>query len=154
MIMASCGFRPSEIKRTEPWMIRLHADEPHMIRNTAKGGDVVVVPLSEVGVLAWQMWLDHNPWNPERRRWTMPSMPNVNRDWKQAMRRAGFAPTRCYNLVHSYCTQLLAAGGGEISLVSKARGHRDIHTTLVNTQVVVDPRLASAVTRAIRMNAK
>jgi site-specific recombinase XerC len=52
MIMASCGFRPSEIKRTEPWMLRLHADEPHVIRNTAKGGDVVVVPLSEVGVLA------------------------------------------------------------------------------------------------------
>src|SRR5215470_1878861 len=43
MIMASFGFRPSEIKRTEPWMIRLDGDEPHVVRNTAQGGDVVVV---------------------------------------------------------------------------------------------------------------
>jgi site-specific recombinase XerD len=115
---------------------------------------VVVVPLSELGVVAWRMWLDHNPWNIEKRRWTMPSMSNANRDWKRAMTRAGFQPTCCYSLLHSYCTQLLTAGGGDISLVSKARGHRDIRTTIIYTQVVVDPRLASAVKRAFCANAK
>ena len=58
----------------------------------------------------------------------MPSISDANRDWKDAMDRAGFQKTRCYDLVHSYCTQLLAAGGGDISLVQKARGHRDIRT--------------------------
>jgi integrase len=155
MIMASCGFRPIEIKRTEPWMLHLgDAEQPRVIRNTAKGGEVVVVPLSEVGILAWRMWLTCNPWDAEKGGWTMPSMSNVNRDWKEAMKRAGFVPTRCYNLVHSYCTRLLTAGGADISLVSKARGHRDIRTTMVYTQVVIDPRLASAVNQAIRHNAK
>jgi integrase len=98
MVMASCGFRPSEIRRTEPWMIRLDSDEPHVIRNTAKGGDVVVVPLSAVGVLARRMWLEHNPWDVRKNQWTMPSMSNANRDWKEAMERAGFqklAATTC-----------------------------------------------------------
>jgi hypothetical protein len=47
--------------------------------------------------------------------------------------------------------QLLTAGGGDISLVQKARGHRDIRTTLICTQVVVDPRLGAAVTKAFAM---
>jgi len=67
------------------------------------------------------------------------------------MIRAGFTPTRCYDLVHSYCTTLLLEGGGDISLVQKARGHRDIRTTMIYTQVVVDPRLAVAVQRAFRV---
>jgi hypothetical protein len=53
MIVAFCGFRPEEIRRTETWMVHLDAEMPHVIRNTAKGGDVTVVPLSEEGVLAW-----------------------------------------------------------------------------------------------------
>jgi integrase len=117
-------------------------------RPAGAGGDVVVVPLSEVGVLAWRMWLEHNPWDSPTNRWTMPSISNANRDWKDAMDRAGFQKTRCYDLVHSYCTQLLTAGGGDISLVQKARGHRDIRTTLICTQVVVDPRVVAAVTKA------
>lgn len=64
------------------------------------------------------------------------------------MVRAKFTPTHCYDLVHSYCTQLLLHGGGDVALVQKARGHRDIRTTLIYTQVVVDPRLEEAVTRA------
>ena len=148
LIMASCGFRPAEIRRTQPWMIRHDVADPHVVRNTAKGGDVVVVPLSELGVLGWRMWLEHNPWDPQTGAWTMPSLSNVNRDWKAAMERAGYQPTRCYDLVHSYCTQLLTAGGGDIALVSKARGHRDIRTTMIYTQVTVDPRLATAVRRA------
>jgi len=79
------------------------------------------------------------------------TFPNANRDWKAAMIRAGFTPTRCYDLVHSYCTTLLLEGGGDISLVQKARGHRDIRTTMIYTQVVVDPRLAVAVQRAFRV---
>jgi integrase len=58
-----------------------------------------------------------------------------------------FKPTR-YDLVHSYCTQLLTAGGGDIALVAKARRHRDIRTTMVYTQVNVDPGLAIAVRKA------
>lgn len=75
-------------------------------------------------------------------------MANANRDWKNAMERAGFLKTRCYDLIHSYCTRLLTAGGGDISLVQKARAHRDIRTTMIYTQVVIDPRLAEAVKKA------
>ena len=70
------------------------------------------------------------------------------------MLRAGFKPTRCYDLVHSYCTQLLLQGGGDVSLVQKARGHRDIRTTLMYTQVVVDRRLAEAVEKAFSTKRK
>jgi hypothetical protein len=38
--------------------------------------------------------------------------------------------------------------------VQKARGHRDIRTTLVYTQVVVDPRLAEAVQKAFTLRPK
>jgi site-specific recombinase XerC len=158
MIMAFCGFRPEEIRRTEPWMVRLDSDPPQVTRNTAKGGDVTVVPLSDEGVLAWQMFIRHEGFdrqpdltdrggNPCRTR----TFPNANRDWKAAMVRAGLAPTRSYDLVHSYCTQLLMAGGGDITLVQKARGHRDIRTTMIYTQVVSDPRLEAAVQKAFRV---
>ena len=161
MIMAFCGFRPSEIRRTEPWMVKLEADQPHVIRNTSKGGDVVVVPLSREGILAWRMFMEQGGFDkdktvkdrrghPRRTR----TFPNANRDWQGAMKRGGFARARCYDLVHSYCTQLLMAGGGDVSLVQKARGHRDIRTTLIYTQVVVDPRLASAVERAFDKTAE
>jgi integrase len=81
------------------------------------------------------------------------SVPNINRDWKAAMRReqgrltkaatnaarseearsllddaARFEPVKCYALVHSYCTHLLNAGTDDLSLVQEARGHRDIRT--------------------------
>jgi integrase/recombinase XerD len=161
MIMAFCGFRPEETRRTELWMVRLDQDPPHVIRNTAKGGDVTVVPLSEEGVLAWRMFIDHGGFDkrpevkdrrgrPRRTR----TFPNANRDWKAAMVRAGFGSTRCYDLVHSYCTQLLLSGGADISLVQKARGHRDIRTTLIYTQVAVDPRLTEAVNKAFSMKLK
>lgn len=136
-------------------MVRLDADPPNVIRNTAKGGDVTVVPVSDEGVLAWRMFTEHGGFDkrPELRdRLGRPcrsrTFPNANRDWKAAMVRAEFAPTRCYDLVHSYCTQLLLSGGGDIALVQKARGHRDIRTTMIYTQVVTDPRLAEAVRRA------
>jgi integrase len=158
MIVAFCGFRPAEIRRTEPWMVHLDQDRPDVIRNTAKGGDVTVVPLSAEGVMAWRMFIEHGGFDkrpeltdrlgrPSRTR----TFPNANRDWKAAMVRAGFEPTRCYDLVHSYCTQLLLHGGGDVSLVQKARGHRDIRTTLAYTQVAMDPRLADAVERAFTL---
>ena len=163
MIVAFCGFRPVEIRRTEPWMVHLDADTPDVIRNTAKGGDVTVVPLSAEGVLAWQMFIEHDGFDkrpeltdrlgrPSRTR----TFPNANRDWKAAMVvRAGFEPTRCYDLVHySYCTQLLLHGGGDVALVQKARGHRDIRTTLAYTQVALDPRLADAVEKAFTLRPK
>lgn len=59
MIVAFCGFLPEETCRTEQWMLHLDAENPHVIRNTAKGGDVTVVPLSEEGVLAWRMFIEH-----------------------------------------------------------------------------------------------
>lgn len=146
LIMAFCGFRPAEIKRTELWMLHLDEQWPYVIRNTAKGGDVVPVPLSAEGVLGWQMFQSHQGFvkTPKRPR----TFSSANRDWKAAMERAGLQPVRCYDLVHSYCTKLLQDGGGDISLVQKARGHRDIRTTLIYTQVVVDPRLTAAVHKA------
>lgn len=149
IVMAFCGFRPSEVRRTEPWMLRLDTESPHVIRPTAKGGDTVVVPLSDEGVLGWQMFRDHGGFNTQKNG-KGRTFANANRDWKAAMKRADFIPTRSYDLVHSYCTQLLMAGGGDISLVQKARGHRDIRTTMVYTQVVIDPRLASVVRQAFR----
>ena len=161
MIVAFCGFRPEEIRRTEPWMVHLDTDTPDVIRNTAKGGDVTVVPLSAEGILAWRMFIEHGGFDkrpevtdrrghPRRTR----TFPNANRDWKAAMVRAGFAPTRCYDLVHSYCTQLLVHGGGDVALVQKVRGHRDIRTTLIYTQVTVDPRVADAVQKAFALRPK
>jgi integrase len=160
--VAFCGFRPEEIRRTEPMMVHLDDDEmAHVIRNTAKGGDVTMVPLSDEGVLAWRMFIEHGgfdkrPEVTDRRghpRQTR-TFRNANRDWKAAMVRAGFASTRCYDLVHSYCTQLLLEGGGDLAMVQKARGHRDIRTTLAYTQVIVDPRLAEAVRKAFAFRPK
>ena len=36
LVMASCGFRPVEIKRTEPSMIHHEDQDPYVIRNIAK----------------------------------------------------------------------------------------------------------------------
>src|SRR5262249_26859532 len=105
------------------------------------------------GSLAWRMFIDLGGFEkdetvkdrlgrPRRTR----TFPNANRSWQEAMERGGFRPTRSYDLVHSYCTRLLHVGG-DISPVSKARGHRDIRTPLIYTQVNVDPRLAAAVRR-------
>ena len=48
-------------------MIRLDAVPPHVIRNTAKGGDVTVVPLSAEGVLAWRMFTTMAAWTSSRK---------------------------------------------------------------------------------------
>jgi len=161
MIMAFCGFRPVEIRRTELWMVHHDADAPHVVRNTSKGGEVAVVPLSEEGVLAWRMFIEHGGLDrqpdakdrrgrPTRTR----TFPNANRDWRAAMCRAGCAPTCSYNLVHSYCTQVLMVGGGDISLVQKLLGHRDIRTTQIYTQVVIDPRANDAVQKAFGIESR
>jgi integrase len=155
LIVAFCGFRPVEIRRTERWMLHLDDEQPHVIRNTAKGGDVTVVPLPAEGLLGWRMFIDHGGFDRQPELKDRRGRPcqtrtytNANRDWKAAMVRAGFAPTRCYDLVHSYCTELLYKGGGDISMVQKARGHRDPRTTAIYTTVVVDPRLSAAVQQA------
>jgi hypothetical protein len=49
LIMAFCGFRPVEIRRTEKWMVTF-GDEPQVIRNTAKGGLLTTVPLTPEAV--------------------------------------------------------------------------------------------------------
>lgn len=147
LIMAFCGFRPVEILRTEPWMVRIESGSPYAIRPTAKGGDTVTVPLSAEGLLGWRMFLDHDGFGTQRNK-KPRTFCNANRDWQAAMTRAGFDPTRAYDLVHSYCTQLLLVGGAPVDLVQKARGHRDIRTTQIYTKVIVDPRLAHAVHQA------
>jgi site-specific recombinase XerD len=146
LIMAFCGFRPCEILRTERRMVRLDSHAPYAIRPTAKGGDIVTLPLSAEGVLGWQMFLDHDGFGLQANQ-RPRTFCNANRDWQAAMTRAGFEPTRAYDLVHSYCTQLLW-GGYDITLVQKARGHRDIRTTMIYTKVAIDPRLAHAVHQA------
>ena len=156
MIIAFTGFRPEEIRRTETWMVHLDADQPHVIRNSAKGGDVTVVPLSEEGVLGWRMFVDHGGFDKQPARLDRRGRPcrtrtytNANRDWKHAMVRAGFAPSRCYNLLHSYC----ASPAGERGHHTRAEGARppehphddDLY------EVTVDPRFAAAVGKAFTL---
>lgn len=157
LIIAFTGFRPEEIRRTEEWMVRVDADEPHVIKNSAKGGDLVVVPLSPEGVLGWKMFVEHGGFDKQPDRLDRRGHPcrtrtfvNSNRDWKHAMERAGFAPSRAYNLVHSYCVKVLQASG-DITVVQKLRGHRNVATTMIYTQVTVDPRLAVAVGKAFSL---
>ena len=92
----------------------------------------------------------------------MDSLTNANRDWKKAMARvqrklvaegkmqeaARYEPVCSYSLVHSYCTRLLVDGKAEITVVQKARGHKDVRTTQIYTMMRVDARLAVAVKRA------
>ena len=47
------------------------------------------------------------------------------------MVRAGFAPA-LLNLLHSFCVKVLQASG-DITLVQKLRGHRNIATTMIYT---------------------
>ena len=56
----------------------------------------------------------------------------------------------CYALVHSYCTQLHVEGQADITVVQKARGHKDVRTTQIDTVMRVDPRITTAVKRAFR----
>ena len=139
LIMGWCGFRPEEIRRTEKWMVTLGGDRPQVIRNTAKGGNLSAVSLVPESILGWQMFDAHGGWDA--------SLCDINRDWKAAMERAGFAPVKIYSLVHSFCTQLYASTG-DLQLVQSTRGHADIRTTQIYTQIVADPRLAPAMKKA------
>ena len=181
LVMAFCGFRPVEIRRVNPRTIRLDGPTPSVERPSAKGGKVVTVPLSSEGVAAWKMFIKHDGielqpnGNPR-------TFPNVNRDWKAAMRRAGhaavqayakcqafdithpkiqeripaltrlFTPTRCYDLVHSWSTQVLR-GSGDITVVQELRGHRDVRTTRIYTTTIADPRHTAAIAKAFTSTA-
>jgi len=152
----SPGGNPSH---RQQWMVHLDADPPSVFAH-GEGGDVTVVPLStrrsRLANVHRARWLDRQPEAKDRRAGhAEPARFRTrNRDWKAAMKRAGFEPTRSYDLVHSYCTQLLLCGGADVSLVQKARGHRDVRTTLIYTQVVVDPRLADVVKKAFATKSK
>jgi site-specific recombinase XerD len=61
---------------------------------------------------------------------------------------ARYERVRCYSLVHSYCTQLHVKGQADITVVQKARGHKDVRTTQICTVMAVDPRIAVAVKKA------
>jgi integrase len=166
-IMAYCGFRPSEIRRTgrENVLPFICAAQPFVQRLTSKKGRPVALPVPSQGVAYWRMFDEFNGWGR--------SVPNINRDWKAAMRReqgrlteaatsaatseesrsllddaARFEPVKCYALVHSYCTHLLNSGTDDLSLVQEARGHRDIRTTQIYTVMKVNPRLFRAVEKA------
>ena len=98
----------------------------------------------------------------------MDSLSNANRDWKKAMIRVQrtliaegkltesnrFQAVCCYSLVHSYCTQLHVQDNADITVVQKARGHKEVRTTQIYTVMSVDPRLAVAVKRAFSVPAK
>jgi integrase len=162
MIMAFCGFRPVEIRRIAPPDIHLDGAEPSVTRPSAKGGNIVTLALPPEGVKGWKLWLDMNTWNAAEHTWEMGSLSNANRDWKKAMRRvrdklvhegkpneaARYEPVRAYDLVHSWSHRLNVQGEADITAVQMARGHKDVRTTQIYTQMVADPRIAAAVKKA------
>ncbi len=166
MLMAYAGFRPSEIMRAQPEDVLPYLDlpEPFCFKRTGKKGRPVMVPLPPQAVEAWRLLIEKNGWGKFCRE-------NINRDWKEAMRRAGevetlklldeqasseriqavrlaFTPVRCYSLRHSYATQLLLKGSDDLALVQEALGHRDPRTTRIYTTIKVNPRLMAAVRKA------
>ena len=107
LIMAWCGFRPVEIRRTEKWMVKLTGDVPQVIRKTAKGGLLAAMPLTAEAILGWEMFDAHGGWEA--------ALANINRDWKAAMQRAGFTPVKIYSLVHSFWHSAIRIVGGTCS---------------------------------------
>jgi site-specific recombinase XerD len=165
MLIAYAGFRPSEIMRgqSEDVLPYLDLPESFCFKRVGKGGVPVMVPLPREGVAAWRLLI-------ARKGWGRFQAANINRDWKQAMTRAGeaevsgalesnadagtverirvmFKPVNCYRLRHSYSVRLLLACGNK-EIVQKALGHAKISTTDIYTRMVVDPRLQDAVKRA------
>ena len=119
-----------------------------------------MVPLPQKGVEALRLLIARDGWGRFQG-------ANINRDWKNAMARAGeaeifalsdserddtsveklrlmFKPVNCYRLRHSYSVRLLLACGNK-EIVQKALGHARIQTTDIYTTMVVDPRLQDAV---------
>lgn len=165
MLIAYAGFRPSEIVRAESGDVLPFLDlpEPFCFKRVGKGGIPLMVPLPAEGVTAWKMLIEHRGWGPFQ-------CASMNKNWKEAMKRAGerellavekaradqatidrmttaFQPVNCYRLRHSYAVRLLLAGGNK-ELVQKALGHAKIQTTDFYTQMVTDPRLVDAVRKA------
>ena len=141
MLMAYAGFRPSEIQRALPDDVHLDVAEPHCFKRVGKGGRPLMVPLPPEGVEAWKLFIRTEAWGAYAR-------GAANRHWQAAMKRAGYMPTHCYTLRHSYATQLLLKGSDDLSLVQEALGHRDLRTTRIYTTVKVNPRLVAAVNKA------
>jgi integrase len=176
MLMAYAGYRPSEIKRTQPSDVLPFLDlpEPFAIKRCGKGGNPVSMPLTPKAVDAWRLLikalgiLDATPdqWTAKMRFGTS----SMNHNWKDAMRRAGdnavaeaekaganadtlraialrFEPVHCYRLKHSFAVRLLIACDNK-ELVQKALGHTSEKTTSIYTMMAVDPRLTEAIKKA------
>ena len=141
MLMAYGGFRPSEIQRAQTEDVYLDAPEPYCYKRVGKGGRPLMVPLPPEGVNAWKLFIRADAWGKYAK-------GAANRHWQAAMKRAGYVPTHCYTLRHSYATQLLLRGADDLSLVQEALGHRDLRTTRIYTTVKVNPRLVAAVRKA------
>jgi site-specific recombinase XerC len=176
MLIAYAGYRPSEIKRTQPEDVLpfLGLPEPFAIKRCGKGGNPLSMPLAEKAVGAWRLLIDALgilEATPEQ--WTEKmrfGSASLNKNWKAAMLRAGdnamakakeaganpealcvialrFQPVNCYRLKHSFAVRLLLACDNK-ELVQKALGHTSERTTSIYTMMAVDPRLAGAIKKA------
>lgn len=95
MLIAYAGYRPSEIRRTQPEDVLpfVGLAEPFAIKRCGKGGNPLSMPLTEKAVAAWRLLIDALgilDSTPEQ--WTRKmrfGSAALNRNWKAAMQRAG-----------------------------------------------------------------
>jgi len=176
MLIAYAGYRPSEIKRTQPEDVLpfLDVGEPFAVKRSGKGGNPVLIPLAPKAVEAWRLLVSSlDILDASSEQWANKmrfSTSSMNHNWQDAMQRAGlkaaaeasergsnaetvravalrFHPVHAYRLKHSFAVRLLMACDNT-EIVQKALGHTSQKTTSIYTTMAMDPRLAGAIRKA------
>jgi integrase len=144
--LAECLLRWSEVD----WTAR-------QIRKPGKGGRPVTVPItSEICELLWPLQGHHSEfvftYVPQRRGADKLRRPltysGVQTCWRRLCKRSGVVGLRFHDLRHDFATKLLRETGN-LRLVQKALGHRNIATTTRYAHVL-DSDVAEAMERVAK----
>jgi integrase len=176
MLIAYAGYRPSEIKWTQPEDVLAFLDlpEPFAVKRSGKGGNPVLIPLASKAADAWRLHVNAlGILDASTEQWAKKmrfSTSSLNHNWRDAMQRAGakaiagatqndanpetlraielrFQPVHAYRLKHSFAVRLLRSCDNT-EIFQKALGHTSEKTTSIYTTMAVDPRLAGAIRKA------